>query len=111
MTDSPAPDSQQILNATAHVPDHVVYRSFEAETLLLNLETGQYHGLNATGGRMIELIKEGSGQVAEAIDQLATECEVDASEIEHDLVSFCAQLSERGLIELSDPPGDPSVEG
>ena len=43
------------LDAHASVPQHVVYRRFAAETVVLNLETGTYHGLNATGARMLEL--------------------------------------------------------
>ena len=31
-------------------PD-VVYRTFATETVILNLQTGRYHGLNKTGGR------------------------------------------------------------
>ena len=39
--------------ASAHVaiaPD-VVYRTFATETVILNLQTGRYHGLKMTGGR------------------------------------------------------------
>ena len=35
--------------------DNVVYRSFGSETVLLNLDTGHYHGLRGAGGRMLEL--------------------------------------------------------
>ena len=35
-------------------PQHVVYRSFPSETVVLNLQTGSYHGLNATAGRMLD---------------------------------------------------------
>jgi hypothetical protein len=88
--------------ARARVPAHVVSRAFEQETLLLNLESGQYHGINATGGRLLELIaEEGSdGNVGVAIDQLAKECVMETSEIAGDLTNFCLQLEERGLIEL-----------
>jgi hypothetical protein len=97
------PDEQQheeILDATASVPEHVVFRSFEAETLLLNLETGQYHGLNATGGRMLELLKETGGQVRQSVDQLAKEYEMDADTIARDMADFCLSLEERGLLEV-----------
>ena len=32
------------------VPRHVVHRDFPAQTVILNLETGKYHGLNPTAG-------------------------------------------------------------
>ena len=98
----PTDDLDRILHATITLPEHVVYRSFEAETLLLNLESGQYHGLNQTGGRMLELLKENGGQVRQAVEQLAAECDVDADEIEGDLLSFCAELEQRGLVVLSE---------
>ena len=40
-------------------PSHVVYRTFVTETVALNIETGQYHGLNATAGRMLEVLERG----------------------------------------------------
>lgn len=97
---------QAMLAATVHVPKHVVYRSFEAETVLLNLETGQYHGLNRSGGRMLELLEETDGSVRQAIERLAAEYDEDAGEIEGGLASFCAALAERGLIQV-DAHGGP----
>jgi Coenzyme PQQ synthesis protein D (PqqD) len=97
---SPAPE--QFKDAIVNVPEHVVYRSFEAETLLLNLETGQYHGLNPTGGRMLELLKDTDGSVRQATERLAAEVDMPPDEIADDLASFCADLAERGLIEVDD---------
>jgi hypothetical protein len=88
----------RLLNATAHVPEHVVYKSFEQETLLLNLESGQYHGLNATGGRLLELLPGAGGVLREAIASLAAEYDLGFDEIAPDLVAFCSDLVERGLI-------------
>ena len=38
------------------VPDHVVYRKYVRETVILNLDTGTYHGLNRSGGKMLETL-------------------------------------------------------
>jgi len=95
-----ADPSGDILDARVRVPSHVVYRSFEGETLLLNLDSGQYHGLNETGGRMLELMKDDDGTVRTAIARLAAEYEVDVTEIEPDLTAFCRDLAARGLVEL-----------
>ena len=43
---------------SVRIPKHVVFRSFGSETVLLNLSTGQYHGLRGTGGRMLEVLAE-----------------------------------------------------
>jgi hypothetical protein len=66
------------------------------------LETGQYHGLNETGGRMLELLKEVDGQVGEATARLAEEYGVEREEIESDLAEFCAALADRGLVEVGE---------
>lgn len=96
----PDPDltHDPLLDATARVPDHVVFRSFDDETLLLNLDSGQYHGLNPTGGRLIQLLGgEGRG-LREAIDQLAGEYSIPGEDIAPELVAFCVELEGRGLI-------------
>ena len=98
-------DEGAMLHAVVRVPKHVVYRSFESETVLLNLQTGQYHGLNRSGGRMLELLEETGGSVHEAIERLASEYGEDPATIEDGLASFCAALASRGLIEV-DGNGD-----
>ena len=90
-----------LLDAVARVPEYVVHRTFDAETLLLNLETGQYHGLNETGGRMVELLETSDGHVRAAAEKLADEYEVAFDEIAPDLTRFCADLEELGLIVLT----------
>jgi len=81
------------------VPSTVVHRSFEAETVLLNLSTGTYHGLNPTGGRMFELLSE-TGSFDKTLETLIAEYEQPAEVLEPDLARLCADLQERGLIEV-----------
>jgi hypothetical protein len=80
------------------VPHHVVYRSFPSETVILNLETGKYHGLNATAGRMLQAL-ETSGSARVAAARLAKTFEMPLSVVEQDLCGLCRSLLERGLIE------------
>jgi Coenzyme PQQ synthesis protein D (PqqD) len=88
-----------LLAASVTVPQHVVHRSFPAETVVLNLRTGTYHGLNPTAGAMFDaLARTGSVRAAAA---LVTERYDDAAaEIEQDLCELCEALHERGLIEV-----------
>ena len=90
----------EVLAAEVRVPTHVVYRAFPAETVVLNLETGQYHGLNPTGGRMLEALAE-AGTIAQAAEQLETEFEVDRERLETDLLGLCRLLAQRDLIHVS----------
>jgi hypothetical protein len=85
--------------STVKVPEHVVHRDFAHETVILNLDTGQYHGLNPVGGRMLTLMQTGA-TVGEAATRLAEEFKQPVESIETDLVAFCSDLADRGLIEI-----------
>ena len=95
------PSREHVLSARASVPDHVVYREFVNETVVLNLETGAYHGLNPSGGKMLEILGRAT-TVQEAAVALATFYERPLPEIENDLYEFCLSLRERGLVDLAD---------
>jgi hypothetical protein len=83
----------------AAVPSHVVFRVLAHETVLLNVNTGQYHGLDQIGGRFFEAIRDAADlQSASAV--LAEEYGQTAERIETDLAAFCSDLRELGLIEL-----------
>jgi hypothetical protein len=92
----------ELLAAQIRLPQHVVHRSFVAETVVLNLNTGQYHGLNKTAGRMLEAL-QAAPTAAAAVPELAREYGVEAATIEADLIALCHGLLERGLIEVVDP--------
>jgi hypothetical protein len=92
-----------MLDSSVSVPEHVVYRPFPAETVLLNLETGKYHGLNPTGGRMLEVVQK-AGSVGEAAALLAKEYDQPLETLQEDLCALCANLADRGLIEIDGPP-------
>jgi hypothetical protein len=96
-----SPSDQELLASRARLPQHVVHRSFVAETVVLNLRTGKYHGLNPTAGKMLEVL-EASDSVAAAVPGLAAEYGVEPAQIEADLIVLCRGLLERGLIEISD---------
>jgi hypothetical protein len=85
------------------VPKHVVYRSFPSETVVLNLQTGQYHGLNATAGSMLEALQQASS-VHDAAATVAGEYAQPQATVEQDMCELCNGLLARGLVELS---GDP----
>ena len=85
----------------ARVPDHVVHRDFPGETVVLNLETGRYHGLNATARRMLGALEE-ADSISCAAAALAREFRVSCDEVERDLLDLCASLADRGLLELDD---------
>jgi hypothetical protein len=88
-----------MMASRVRVPEHVVHRAFPAEMVVLNLTTGQYHGLNPTAGRMLELMQE-SENLAEAVERVAREYDQPRDKVEQDVRELCSGLLERGLIEL-----------
>ncbi len=80
------------------IPDHVVFRTFVEETVVLNLETGTYHGLNRTGGRMLELLGE-LGELDAVTERIVEETGEARSLVATDLREFCDSLAEKRLIE------------
>jgi hypothetical protein len=94
-------DGDTILNARLRLPQHVVHRNFVAETVVLNLETGKYHGLNPIAGRMLDALDE-APNVRAAAAQIATEYAEDQMTVEADFVAFCRDLLSRKLVEIAD---------
>jgi hypothetical protein len=99
MTGEEAPDLS-LLDARIRVPDHVVHRAFAGETVVLNLQTGRYHGVNPTGGRIMELVAK-AASVREAVDALAKEYGRPVPELEQHVCEFCTALLQEGLLEMN----------
>jgi hypothetical protein len=99
-TNGTAHVSKKLLAAHIRVPDHVVYRTFVRETVVLNLATGRYHGINPTGGRILDLLVD-DATLGSAARVLAEEYKRPLADVERDVCSFCEELRERGLIEVS----------
>jgi hypothetical protein len=94
-----APRPADVLPTTRHrLPDHVVVRPLVLETVVLNLETGQYHGLNPMAGAILELL--GSGlTVVEVADRLAAKTAgTPANEVLGAIRKTCAALLARELL-------------
>jgi Coenzyme PQQ synthesis protein D (PqqD) len=88
-----------LLDAEILFPDHVIFRNFARETVALNLQTGQFHGLNVTAGRMVELMQR-VPRPRDAIAPLASEYGMPADQIGRDMTNLLELLLERELIEI-----------
>lgn len=85
-----------LTDSFAPVPD-VVFRELEGEAVLLDLATGTYFGLNATGTRMWQLI-EVHHLLGQVLTALAQEFDAPRPQLEADLFEFVAQLESRSLL-------------
>ncbi len=98
------PDARSLPTSRIRTPQHVVYRRLPSETIVFNLQTGRYHGLNATAGSMLEALERASC-VRDAAATVAEEYTQPQAVVERDMCELCDGLLARGLIELD---GDPS---
>ena len=71
------------------------------EFVILNMESGRYHGLTDVASRVWALIQEGT-TVAEIERAVSEEYDVDLAEAGPDLRRFLEELRSRGLIEIDD---------
>ena len=75
----------------------VLSREIQNETVLLDLKTEQYFGLDDVGSRVWQLIRDGVS-LEEIVDRLHAQYDVDAASLRTDVERFVAQLSEAGLV-------------
>ena len=89
------------LTSEISVPKHVLVRVFQNESVLLNLDSEYYHGLDDVGTRMWQVVTQ-SKTLQDAYDLLLSEFEVDAETLKKDLIDFIERLVQRGLLEVHD---------
>ena len=90
-----------LLLRNVSIPDHVVFRSFASETVVLNLQTQKFHGLNASAGRMVEVLGR-EKTIARALTEIARDFGRPEDEIQPYLLEFVETMLERGLLVLVD---------
>lgn len=79
------------------VADGVLHREMPGGAVVLNLSTGQYHGLDEVGARAWALLLE-HGALAPVLQAMLAEYDVDAARLEADLRDLVADLVARGLL-------------
>ncbi len=82
-------------------PDGVLIREIGGESVLLNLNTESYFGLDEMGTRMWAVLTAATS-IEAAYEILLDEFEVEAEELRADLSSFIRTLQEAGLVAVSD---------
>lgn len=79
------------------IAPHVIAREVGQETVLLDLESGTYFGLDGTGTRIWQLIEEGKS-LSEVCDIMMSEYDVARDVIETDTIVLLAELEEKKLV-------------
>jgi hypothetical protein len=92
------------LPTQVEISPEALFQELEGETVLLNLQSERYYGLDDVGSRMWQLLAE-NGDVAAAFSQLLKEYDVDAAQLEADLATLIGRLAEAGLLTVTAPAG------
>jgi hypothetical protein len=86
-------------NQTVVLSQDVISQEVSGETVLLDLGSECYFGLDTVGTRIWQLIKE-NGQLLTVYNTLLDEYEVEESQLRRDLEVLITEACERGLITL-----------
>ena len=80
------------------VSEEVVAREVGGETVLLDLASGMYFGLDAVGARVWELLSGEAHSHGVLSDRIVDEYDAPRERIEADLTALLDDLTERGLV-------------
>ncbi|MEO6325460.1 MAG: PqqD family protein [Thermoanaerobaculia bacterium] len=81
------------------IPENVLVRELDGESVLLNLDTERYHGLDEAGTGFWRALSE-TGSIQAAYDRLLAEYEVAPETLRGDLERLIGELVAQGLIAL-----------
>jgi len=81
------------------VPDEVLISNLQEESVILNLNSERYFGLDDVGTRMLSVLAE-SNTIEAAYERLLTEYDVDPQLLRNDLTSLIENLLEQGLVAI-----------
>jgi hypothetical protein len=84
------------------IPEGVLFQEVSGETVLLDLASESYFGLDSVGTRIWALLNEDKS-VGQVLDALLEEYEVDRGAIEADLEELLESMLAAGLIQVLDP--------
>ncbi len=90
---------ESLAKASLEIPDHVLFRDLDGEGVLLNLETGEYFGLNRVGTeiwRSLQTMRE----VGSIHAKLLNDYEVAPQTVWRDLEELISEMSAKGLVRV-----------
>jgi hypothetical protein len=82
------------------IPAQVMARQVGNETVILDLASGTYFGLDPVGARVWQLIGQGKS-LAEICDALLDEYDVTRETLEHDVIDLAEKLLQKGLVSVA----------
>lgn len=81
------------------MPDEVLISNLQEESVILNLNSERYFGLDDIGTRMLSVLAE-SNTIEAAYERLRVEYDVDPQLLRNDLTSLIENLLRQGLVAI-----------
>jgi len=81
------------------VPDDVLISHLQEESVILNLDSERYYGLDEVGTRILSVLAN-SASIEAAYESLLEEYEVDSDVLRQDLLALIESLAEQGIVEV-----------
>lgn len=75
----------------------VLSQNIDDETVLLDMKSENYFGINDVGSRVLEILRPGA-DLDSIVETLANEYEVERSQLEDDISELLQQFLDAGLI-------------
>lgn len=82
------------------IPDDVLISNLQDESVILNLDSERYYGLDSVGTRMLSVLTI-SDSIEAAYNTLIQEYDVDDQTLRRDLIALVENLVEQGLVQIS----------
>ncbi len=92
------------MSVTVEISDQVLVRHLQGETVLLDLRSQHYFGLDEVGTRIWQLLAE-HGETGAVVAGMVEEFDVERSQLERDLAVFLSRLEAAELVTLVPPGG------
>jgi hypothetical protein len=81
------------------IPDDVLISRLEEESVILNLDSERYFGLDDVGTRVLSVLTT-SESIRAAYESLRAEYDVDDQVLRQDLLALVESLLQQGIIEV-----------
>lgn len=76
----------------------IIAREIQGETVLLNMETGDYFSLNPVGNEIYKCISQGM-DITGISEYIVATYDIDSKTAENDVISLVNDLKSNGIIE------------
>jgi len=82
------------------VPDDVLISNVQEESVILNLDSERYFGLDDVGTRFLSVLTT-SDSIETAYKKLLSEYDVDSAALRDDLIALVENLIKQGIVQIS----------